>query len=268
METVKREEVTCCSWGLKTSTEKIIGIVVFGIVLLAAIFQNEFFSEEEGTISATAQASVPIKLDQAIVNLGVATFEAHTPGEALRQTTEKINKIKMVLSEMQIPESDWQITAYAFDPQEEEEEKEEDFSTDDNESRNSTSGTKKVYDGFQRITVRLSGIDEDMKKVDAFIERMMKEGVNKVGEVEFESSNEEKAREEARQKAIQIAKEKASILGKSLGVKLGKLYDIEEEEITQDYDEYYQSSIEEIIREKSYPQSEVTMEVTLYYNVR
>lgn len=240
---------------------------------LAAIFQKKFLPTEE-TIGVTGRASVPVKLDQAILNLGVATIKAKTSEEALRQTTDKIEKIKAIFIEMQIPENDWQITGYAFDPYV------EDSSFDEDEHEGHNTAEIKGYNSFQKITVKLSGIDKDPKKVDNFIERMVKEGVNKIGEVRFTASNMDLLKNEAKEKATQKAREKALMLEKNLGVKLEGLSNYYESEIfvPVENEDYYSNDSDSIIFSGSADQvitnpsinsrSEVIMETTLYYHFK
>lgn len=266
MEETKTEETSCCLLNKGELALKIVGVLVIGIVILAAVFQKSFLPREE-TIAATGRASVPVKLDQAVINLGVVTIKATTPEDALRQTAEKIEKIKGVFSEMQIPENDWQITGYAFDPQVE---------TSSADEQGNSRPEIKGYNGFQRITVKLSGIDKDPKKVDNFIERMVKEGVNKVGVIKFVASNIDELKKEAKEKATQLAREKALSLEKSLGIKLEGFNSINESEILVpgENDGYYydnnpisfSGSTDQVSTNPSMnSRAEVVMETTLYY---
>jgi uncharacterized protein YggE len=253
----------------KKSAVKIVGIIVVGIIILAAVFQKNFLPPEE-TISVTSRGSVPVKLDGAIINLGVATIKAATPEEALKQTSEKIEKIKGVFLEMQIPEKDWQITGYAFDPQ---------FENASTEGQNNPRSEIKGYNGFQRITVKLSGVDKDPKLVDNFIERMVKEGANKVGVVKFVASNIDALKKEAREKSVQAAKEKALALEKILGIKLKGVSSLSENEVAVpgEIDQYYYdnnpisfaNSTDQVTANPSInSRAEVIMETTLDYHFR
>lgn len=197
---------------------KIVGIIVLGIIILGAIFQKNFLPSEN-MISVSGQGKVPVKLDGAVVNLGIATLKAATPDDALRQTSEKVEKIKAIFAEMQIPETDWQITAYAFDPQ---------YALAIEGNAPKIEG----YNGFQRITVKLNGIDSDSKAVDNFIQRMVKEGVNKVGTVKFVASNIEALKQEAREKSIREAKIKAIMYQNTTGARLGEISNISESEVS------------------------------------
>jgi len=248
---------------------KVIGIVVVGIIILAAVFQKNFLPSEE-TISVVGRGSVPVKLDGAIINLGVATIKAASPEDALRQTSEKIGKIEAVFTEMQIPKDDWQITGYAFDPQ---------FESTPVEGQENPTSSIKGYNGFQRITVKLSGVDKDPKLVDNFIGRVTKEGANKIGVVKFVASDVEALKKEAREKAIQAAKEKAASLEKSMGIKLSGFSSMDESEISVpgENDSYYYdnnpitfggSTDQVTINPSISNKAEVVMETTLYYHFR
>lgn len=248
---------------------KVVGIIAVAIIILAALFQKNFLPSEE-TISVTGRGSVPVKLDGAVINLGVATIKATTPEDALRQTSEKIEKIKGVFAEMQIPKDDWQITGYAFDPQ---------FESAPADGQDNAVSAIKGYNGFQRITVKLSGIDGDPKLVDNFIGRMTKEGANKIGVVKFVASDIDALKKEAREKAIQTAREKAVSLEKSLGIKLKGFSGMDESEISipGESDSYYYDSnpisfagsTDQVTASPSISsRAEVVMETTLYYHFR
>lgn len=249
---------------------KITGIIVLGIIILGSVFQKNFLPSED-TISVVGQGKVPVKLDGAIINLGVTTMKAATPEDALQQTSAKVEKIKSIFAEMQIPETDWQITAYAFDPQ---------YETVAGDGADASSTTKlDGYNGFQRITVKLNGIDKDPKAVDNFIQRMVAEGVNKVGAVKFVASNIEALKQEAREKSIQAAKDKAAEYQSKAGVKLMGISNVSENEIAVPPDtqnNYYDNnpitfngSVDQVTLNQAIDyQAEVIIETTLDYHVK
>lgn len=249
---------------------KVVGIIVLGIIILGAVFQKNFLPTEN-TISVSGQGKVPVKFDGAVINLGVVTLKAATPEDALNQTNAKIEKIKGIFAEMQIPETDWQVTAYAFDPQ---------FKSVPGEGENANSSTSVLdgYNDFQRITVKLNGIDKDPKMVDNFIQRMVKEGVNKVGAVKFVASNIDELKQSAREKSMQAAKAKAITYQKTMGVKLEGISGISESEVavppsTQYYYDndpitFNGTSDQVTVNQTINYQAEVIIETTVDYRVK
>jgi uncharacterized protein YggE len=252
----------------KNTLVKIVGIIALGIVFLLAVFQKNFLPAED-TIYVSGRGRAPVKLDSASLSLGVATIKAATAEDALRQTSAKIERIKSVFAEMKISENDWQITAYAFDPQ---------YENESSSEAESQVLKTKGYNGFQRITIKLSGVDKDPKMVDNFIERMVKEGVNKIGKVTFTASDIETAKQEAREKALQAAREKAKSIQKTLGVSLGKISSLDESEIYipgETYSYYdndtitFSGAIDQVTTNPSiYNQAEVIIDTTLYYYIK
>lgn len=92
---------------------KITGIIMIGIIMIVAILQSHLFPTQS-SMEFVGQGRATIKPDIALLNLGIATFQAKTPEQALDQTTEKTNKIISILQEFGIPEKDRQITLYSF----------------------------------------------------------------------------------------------------------------------------------------------------------
>lgn len=195
---------------------KIVGIVVLGIVMIFAILQQRFLPSDN-EITVTGQGRVAVKPDMAELDLSVATLKAATPEDALNQTTQKMEKVKAALTEMGVSEDDQKMTAYAFNPQ-------YDSSTDSDTDTSSNASAKIIgYNGFQQITIKVRGINDNKHLIDSLVERAVKEGANQVGNVKFISSDIEKIKQEAREKAIADAKSKADSMTKMAGVKIDKL---------------------------------------------
>ncbi len=81
-----------------------------------------------------------------------------------------------------------------------------------------------TYVANQAISITL----EDIGKYESIMKGLLENGLNGINGIEFESSEIEKHKAEARRKAVLNAKEKAEALAKPLGQTVGKAYKISE----------------------------------------
>ncbi len=81
-----------------------------------------------------------------------------------------------------------------------------------------------TYVANQAISITL----EDISKYESIMKGLLENGLNGINGIEFESSEIEKHKAEARRKAVLNAKEKAEALAKPLGQTVGKAYKISE----------------------------------------
>ncbi|MBZ9729107.1 SIMPL domain-containing protein [Salegentibacter sp. JZCK2] len=81
-----------------------------------------------------------------------------------------------------------------------------------------------TYVANQAISITL----EDISKYENIMKGLLENGLNGINGVEFESSNIEKHKAEARKKAVLNAKEKAEALAEPLGQTVGKAFMINE----------------------------------------
>ncbi len=81
-----------------------------------------------------------------------------------------------------------------------------------------------TYVANQAISITL----EDIRKYETIMKGLLENGLNGINGIEFESSNIEKHKAEARKKAVLNAKEKAEALAEPLGQTVGKAFMISE----------------------------------------
>ncbi|PRX40942.1 SIMPL domain-containing protein [Salegentibacter salegens] len=81
-----------------------------------------------------------------------------------------------------------------------------------------------TYVANQAISITL----EDISKYESIMKGLLENGLNGINGIEFESSNIEKHKVEARRKAVLNAKEKAEALAEPLGQTVGKAFMISE----------------------------------------
>ncbi|MDX5444250.1 MAG: SIMPL domain-containing protein, partial [Hymenobacteraceae bacterium] len=80
------------------------------------------------------------------------------------------------------------------------------------------------YQAQKTMTIKFRKLD----KFDELMSGLYKNGVNQVNGINFQTSQLEKHREQARKLAVQAAKQKAQLLTTELGAKLGRVYNITE----------------------------------------
>jgi uncharacterized protein YggE len=69
-----------------------------------------------------------------------------------------------------------------------------------------------------------------MSRIESLLSDVIKAGVNRLGGIEFRTTQLRKYKDQARQRAIKAAQEKAIALTKEIGQTIGKAYLINEEE--------------------------------------
>jgi uncharacterized protein len=89
------------------------------------------------------------------------------------------------------------------------------------------------YNTLRRFIVTLA----DMTKFDSLISDMIAAGATEIQDVQFQTADLRKYRDDARVAAIKAASEKANLLASQLGAKVGKPYDIME--ISNNFGSWY-----------------------------
>lgn len=259
---------------------KIVGVLVFGAIMIAAILQQAILPSSE-TIAVVGQGRVAVKPDMASLDLGILTLQMETPELAVSQTTEKVNKIKAALTELGISEDNQQVTGYAFNPQYEDPNATS-VPTENVGGVNSPKPAKIIgYNGFQQISVKVPGIDKDPQLIDRLVARVTKEGVSQIGLVNFIVSDIEEVKQAARDEAIMDGKKKADDMMKVAGIKMGKIIGWSENLLTVPGQIYSEGNYTYNYNSFSFPgnnnnsisgqpssQTEVVIEVTMSYSVR
>lgn len=186
----------------------IVGIVVFGIIMVVAILQDRFVYQNQYQISVIGQGKVQYKNDTAKINLGVSIDKVSKAEDALNQLNTKINKIYSEIEKLGINKDNIKTDNYYLNP-----------------AYDVVNGVSKVtgYNANQTIIVTVKDVEKNEELISKIIQTATINGANQINGVIFENSNINDIKQEARIKAIEDARGRSKSLSKALGIKLGKV---------------------------------------------
>ena len=181
-------------------------IVAFAIANLSLTSAFSQVPAQPPMISVSGSAEVKVAPDEIYLRVGVETRHENLE-DAKKQNDERISKALVFLKASDVKDKDVQTDFISIEP-----------TFDNNVSR-----TKPVtYVVRKSIEVKLTKIES----FEGLLTGLLTNGVNNVHGVEFRTSQLRKHRDAARAMAIRAAKEKADALASELGVKRGKVYNI------------------------------------------
>jgi hypothetical protein len=164
------------------------------------------------TIVVNGEGDVTGKPDQARLSAGVVT-QASTAAAALAANSTAMNRVFAALKTLGIPDTKIQTSNFSVQPQY------PPFRPDAPEPRNIV--------GYQ-VSNQASVIVEDLSKLGAALDALVKSGANQLGGVAFSIANPKPLAERARSLAVADAMAKAKTLAMAAGVNLGPLLSIQE----------------------------------------
>lgn len=157
-------------------------------------------------ITVSGSAEIKVAPDEVHLSAGVET-RSDKLDDARRQNDDRVGKVLQFLKAQGIKEKDVQTDFMSVEP-----------NYDSKVSRSDAA----VYVVRKTIGVRLT----DVTKFDAVLSGLFTNGVNRLNGIEFRTSELRKHRDAARAMAIKAAREKADALASDLGVRRGKVYNI------------------------------------------
>ncbi|RIJ42031.1 SIMPL domain-containing protein [Pontibacter oryzae] len=160
-------------------------------------------------VNVSGIGEVKVQPNEVLVNLGVETREK-TLDAARKETDKKAAAIINYLKKQGIDAKDIQTSYVTLQP----------IYNSGEYGRTSPD----FYQAQKNMTVRIKKIE----KFDATLSGLYEIGANHVNGVQFQVSDVEKYKTEARKKAVANAREKANLLTSELGAKLGRVYAISE----------------------------------------
>jgi uncharacterized protein YggE len=161
-------------------------------------------------ITVTGEAEVRVAPDEAILTLGVETWDKDL-GIAKKQNDERVKRILALVKKYKIDPKYVQTSQIRIEPRYKEGYRREDFI------------------GFF-VSKNIVFTVRDISKVEELLSNALQVGANYVHDVQFLTTKLSEYREQARALALKAAKEKAKDMAKELGQKVGKPYAIVEEE--------------------------------------
>jgi len=162
-----------------------------------------------GELSVVGEGKTEATPDTAYVDVGITVNNSPTVEMAQKSINDTNNKIVEAMKKLNIKKEDIKTSNYSIYPNYVYE-----------ASQNRITG----YNGNVSISIKI----KDTQKTANVIEEATKAGANNIQGTRFVVDNPDSYREKARELAIANAKEQAQKLAKSLGIRLGRIVNVNE----------------------------------------
>jgi len=172
------------------------------ILILVLLFVAMSYAQEQKQIpmiSVSGEGKVKIAPDQASISVSIET-KGTKADEVKKENDKKMDAILKFIKKFNIAKEDFQTQRVSLNPNYDYEKK------------------KHNYIATQSVQILL----KDLTKYDELMEGLVDEGINRIDNVEFQSSKMKELQSDARKLAIKDAKAKAEDFVSVLGQKVGK----------------------------------------------
>lgn len=172
------------------------------VLFLTIMFMTMSYGQEIKQIpqiNVNGEGKVKITPDQVSISATVET-KGNNAKEVKKQNDEKMDAVLKFIKKVNVPTADYKTKQVALNPQYDYEKK------------------KTTYNATQTVEILL----KDLTKYDELMEGLVQEGINRIGNVSFESSKLAQYQSDARKLAMKEAKLKAEDYVSVLGQKVGK----------------------------------------------
>lgn len=169
------------------------------LAMLCITVSNAQELKQVPQISVTGEGEIKVVPDQAVITATVET-KGNVAKEVKKQNDQQIELVLKLIKKMNLAPTDYKTQRVSLNPQYDYEKK------------------KTTYNATQTIEILV----RDLSKYDPLMEGLVDQGVNRIDNVVFQSSNLSKYQSEARKMAMKDAKNKAEDYVGVLGQKVGK----------------------------------------------
>ncbi|MEQ8482253.1 MAG: SIMPL domain-containing protein [Hoeflea sp.] len=167
-----------------------------------------------GVITVSAEGVTAIAPDMAVISLTVLR-EAETAREALDANNQAMNEVLAAMKDEGIAERDLQTGGFSIQPR---------WVYPDNNTQPREAPSIVGYQVQNTLTVRV----RDLDRLGAILDTSVSLGVNQGGNIVFTNDDQESIRDQARADAVSRARAKAAQMTEALGVSLGRVTQISE----------------------------------------
>ncbi|MEM9990021.1 MAG: SIMPL domain-containing protein, partial [Pseudomonadota bacterium] len=161
--------------------------------------------EAPRTLSVTGNGQAVASPDMAMMNFAVVS-QGKTAGEAITENSQRMNKVRDALKDLDIEARDMQTSGFYLNPRYERDER---GRTD----RNKIIG----YEAGNTLSIRL----REIEKVGEAIDEAVAAGANSLNGLQFGFQEKDELLEEARRNAVRDARALAELLAEEADVELG-----------------------------------------------
>ncbi len=196
------------------SISAVVTIVAAKMVGGASLSVNQVSTQKSSTFDVNGESEISVIPDEATVNLGIQVNE-RTVAQAQNKINQTINSISASLKDLGIEKDDIKTRDYNIYP-----------NYDYSRGAQSING----YNASTTLVVKVT----DFEKLNQAIDTATSLGANTVSGISFGLSDEKtkEVEKQAREEAIEDAKDKAKELAKLSGMKLGKIVNVYESNVS------------------------------------
>lgn len=198
--------------------------LIFALYLSVASASAQATQQQTPTlalITVSGQAEVKVAPDEVVFNLSVVKLDKDLQA-AKEQNDQSVRRIMELARKYNIAAQDVQTDYISVEPKYREERRAQTGMI------NEPAEVKRVFEGYQvskSVAIRL----RDISRFESFLSDIIRAGIDRVGEVEFRTSEMRKYRDQARALAMRAARDKAVALTKEIGQTVGRAYSIRED---------------------------------------
>lgn len=190
----------------------VLGALLLGNAAPAAAQQDgDMQARHHGpsrTVSVSGEGTARAAPDEATVRFGIVT-EAQTPEAARRQNAEASERALNAAREL-VPEENVRLETLRLQP------------------NYDHSGDERELIGYEAMRTAVAEVDS-LEVLPTLVARVVERGANRLEGVQYDLSDRAPVRREALQEAARDARDKAQVLAQSLGVNVGEVVQISEQ---------------------------------------
>jgi len=183
----------------------LVGILALAGIVTVAILRDRIVNKQYRSVTVIGQGRIQYNPDIAILNLGVQVDKASTSEAALGQLNSNMTAIVKAVKEAGVADAEIQTQNYSLYPQ---------YDYKDNIS------IVAGYNANQQVVIKVTSYDKDPEKLSRVISAASKAGANQVNSLNFDASNMNDLKQEAKLQAIADAKVRGAVLADAAGVEL------------------------------------------------
>jgi uncharacterized protein YggE len=181
-----------------------VGMLLVAAIVVVALVRERIVNPDSNQVTVNGEGRVEYQPDTANITLGAQIDKAATAEEALRLLNEKMGKAIDAIKAAGIDQGDIKTKTYSLSPQ-------YDF-------KNGVS-TVSGYGANQQLEIKAKGIDKNPGIVSQVVSAASGAGINQVVDINFEVSNLNDLKQQAKIEAIGDARTKAGALAQAAGIK-------------------------------------------------
>jgi len=185
-----------------------LGMILVAAIIIVSILRDRWVNDKSNQVTVWGEGKVTYGPDEALVTLGVEVDNVAKAGDATSQLNDKIDKIISSVTALGISKDNIKTDSYNLNP-----------------AYNYDNGTQTVngYNASEHLIIKVENIQSNQDLAGRVISAANDAGANQVFGVNYDVSNPNDLRQEARLAAIKDAENKATALFQAAGMKPGKI---------------------------------------------